>query len=309
MLAKQNNLGAYRGRFAPSPSGPLHFGSLIAAVGSYLDAKSHNGTWLVRIEDIDTPRVVVNSDALILNTLEKYGLTWDEDVLYQSHCIDRYEAVLEQLIADNAVYGCQCSRKQIKQMGGVYQGNCRDKGLNFTEQALRLKQTATSVKQFDDLFKGQIKVDKSFSFEDYIIKRRDGIFAYQLVVVLDDIEQRISHIVRGADLLFPTVRQMSLFQQFNKTVPQFGHLPLAVAKPGFKLSKQNHADAIDIDKPSQTLVTALQFLGLSAPDELAYESVESILQWAVTQWQRFNVPQNNEIQFIQRGDKTVFKAL
>ena len=307
MLASKID-GAYRGRFAPSPSGPLHFGSLVAAVGSYLDAKSQNGTWLVRIEDIDTPRVVKHSDTLILNTLENYGLTWDETIVYQSQSIERYQAALDQLVNNKAVYACQCTRKQIKEMGGIYQGICRDKGLNFTEQALRLKQSQTSH-QFDDLFKGTILVDKCFTNEDYIIKRRDGIFAYQLVVVLDDIEQQISHIVRGADLLDPTIRQINLFQQLNKPVPQFGHLPLVVAKPGFKLSKQNHAAAINMEKPSPTLFAALQFLGLTPPSELAYEKVEIILKWACKHWQRANVPRNDEIQFIQHGDNAVFKAL
>ena len=308
MLANTSDFGAYRGRFAPSPSGPLHFGSLVAALGSYLDAKAHNGSWLVRIEDIDTPRVVSGSDTLILKTLENYGLYWDESIRYQSACLAHYQTVLEQLISKDLVYACQCTRKQIKQHGGFYNGHCRDLQLTFDGQALRLKQTIPTY-QFSDLFKGEINVESVFSEEDYIIKRRDGLFAYQLVVVLDDIAQKISHIVRGADLLFPTVRQISLFKQLDSPVPQFGHLPLAVAKPGFKLSKQNYAAAIDMDKPQQTLIAALKFLGINANKTLLDASVDEIIQWAITAWQRKNVPANDEIQLITNETSFTFKPL
>lgn len=308
MLVNPSDFGAYRGRFAPSPSGPLHFGSLVAALGSYLDAKAHNGSWLVRIEDIDTPRVVSGSDTLILKTLENYGLYWDESIRYQSACLAHYQTVLEQLASMDLVYACQCTRKQIKQHGGFYNGHCRNLHLTFDNQALRLKQTLPTYR-FNDIFKGDVDVESVFSEEDYIIKRRDGLFAYQLVVVLDDIAQNISHIVRGADLLFPTVRQISLFKQLGAPVPQFGHLPLAVAKPGFKLSKQNYATAIDIDKPQQTLVAALSFLGFDTDNQLQTATVDEIIQWAVAQWQRKNVPTNDEIQLITDANHFTFKAL
>ncbi|MDE3272183.1 tRNA glutamyl-Q(34) synthetase GluQRS [Pseudoalteromonas sp. G4] len=308
MLANTSDFGAYRGRFAPSPSGPLHFGSLVAALGSYLDAKAHNGLWLVRIEDIDTPRVVAGSDTLILRTLENYGLYWDESIRYQSECLDHYQEVLNTLTNAKQVYACKCTRKEIKQHGGFYTGHCRDLGLDFEQQALRLKQSLPTY-QFNDLFKGNIIVESKFAEEDYIIKRRDGLFAYQLVVVLDDIAQQISHIVRGADLLFPTVRQISLYKLLGAKVPQFGHLPLAVAEPGFKLSKQNYAAAIDMDKPQQTLLAALNFLGLDTEAQLISATVEEIIHWAVNIWQREHVPANDEIQLIPNDNSFTFKPL
>lgn len=308
MLANTFDLGAYRGRFAPSPSGPLHFGSLVAALGSYLDAKAHNGAWLVRIEDIDTPRVVAGSDSLILRTLENYGLYWDGSIRYQSECLNHYQEVLNTLTNAKQVYACKCTRKEIKLHGGFYTGHCRDLELAFEQQALRLKQSLPTY-QFNDLFKGNIIVESKFAEEDYIIKRRDGLFAYQLVVVLDDIEQQVSHIVRGADLLFPTVRQISLYKLLGAKVPQFGHLPLAVAEPGFKLSKQNYAAAIDMDKPQQTLLAALNFLGLDTETQLKSATVEEIIQWAVNTWQRELVPANDEIQLIPNDNSFTFKPL
>ena len=300
--------GAYRGRFAPSPSGPLHFGSLVAALGSYLDAKSHHGTWLVRIEDIDTPRVVPGSDMLILKTLEHYGLNWDESVLYQSQCLTRYQEKLAELVEQDVIYACQCTRKQIKEAGGFYMGTCREKNLTFDNQALRINQQAP-VRQFTDLIKGNVSIPADFSEEDYIVKRRDGLFAYQLVVVLDDIEQKITHIIRGADLLYPTARQISLFAQLNAPCPQFGHLPLAVAEPGFKLSKQNYATAINMDKPSKTLYAALQFLGITPPSDLIESKPSEILNWAITHWQRNQIARNNEIQLITEDTNYHFRPL
>lgn len=308
MLANISDFGAYRGRFAPSPSGPLHFGSLVAALGSYLDAKAHNGSWLVRIEDIDTPRVVSGSDTLILKTLENYGLYWDESVRYQSECLDHYQTVLNTLADANHVYACKCTRKEIKQHGGFYTGHCRALNLAFEQQALRLKQS-NPFYQFNDLFKGTITVESKFAEEDYIIKRRDGLFAYQLVVVLDDIAQQISHIVRGADLLFPTVRQLSLYKLLGANVPQFGHLPLAVAEPGFKLSKQNYAAAINMSNPQKTLLAGLNFLGYNPEKQLYNATVDDIINWAVSAWRREIVPANDEIQLIQNENSFTFKAL
>ena len=193
-------------------------------------------------------------------------------------------------------------------MGGIYQGICRDAGLDFEGQAIRLKQSSPCY-QFNDLFKGTIEVSKEFADEDYIIKRRDGLFAYQLVVVLDDIEQNISHIVRCVDLLDPTVRQISLFKLLNAQTPEFGHLPLVVAEPGFKLSKQNYAKAIDIDKPEASLFAAISFLGLNPPSELQNQTVTQMLAWAIANWSRSCVPQNNEIQFIEQPSGFTFKPL
>ncbi len=306
-----DSYGAYRGRFAPSPSGPLHFGSLVAALASYLDAKANKGTWLVRIEDIDTPRVVAGSSDLILKTLEAYGLYWDDKVSYQSQNIPHYENVLEQLRSQQLVYGCQCTRKQIKACGGFYHNTCRELNLPLDHNAIRLKQ-AHPVYQFVDGIRGQINVSANFAKEDYIVKRRDQLFAYQLVVVLDDIQQKITHIVRGADLLDPTVRQISLFKMLSQPIPQFSHVPLAVAEPGFKLSKQNHAPAIDLQNPNLTLIDALRFLGIandSDAHQLAFASRDEILSWGTAQWALNKVHQTQEIQVIPHDQQFRFKAL
>jgi len=290
--------GAYRGRFAPSPSGPLHFGSLVAALASFLDAKSKSGQWLVRIEDIDTPRIVKGASDLILKTLEAYGLHWDEKICFQSKQIDFYQAHLKTLLNDNQLYACQCTRKQIKALGGIYNNACRSINLSLENQAIRIKQNHP-IDTFNDGIQGKVSVTKSFSAEDYILKRRDGLFAYQLVVVLDDINQNITHIVRGADLLEPTVRQISLFNEFNKKAPSFAHIPLAVAEPGFKLSKQNYAPAIDITKPQLALYDALRFLGQNPPLELLNLKVDKLIHWAVSNWDITSVPHVNEIQLIK----------
>jgi glutamyl-Q tRNA(Asp) synthetase len=289
-----SEVGVYRGRFAPSPSGPLHFGSLIAAVGSYLDAKAHHGKWLVRIEDIDTPRVVAGASDIILHTLEAYGLHWDEPVAYQSQRLDLYQNTLNQLIKNNLVYACTCTRKQIKAQGGIYLNSCKVAGHPFQHHAIRIKQSKPCL-EFNDRIQGSVNVAKSFAEEDFIIKRSDGLFAYQLVVVLDDIEQGITDIVRGADLLEPTVRQISTYQLLNQTVPKFAHLPLAVVEPGLKLSKQNHAPAIDNQNPLPALCAALTFLGFPPPLELTHSSVSQLLTWATGQWQISQVPKQTEI--------------
>lgn len=285
----------YRGRFAPSPSGLLHFGSLVAAVGSYLDAKVNQGKWLVRIEDIDTTRVVKGAAADILNTLDAYCLNWDESVVYQTQRLNIYQDAVNSLFKKNLVYACQCSRKQIKAQGGIYQGQCKHSQLSEQGHALRLTQCHATV-TYNDLIQGRIDVDPALAHEDYIIKRSDGLFAYQLVVVIDDIEQEINRIVRGADLLEPTARQISLFKQFNSPTPEFAHLPLAVAKPGFKLSKQNYAPAVCKQNPKPTLIAVFDFLGLPTHDQLMDLTTEQILAWGVTHFNLSHVPTTREIQ-------------
>ncbi|MBS3798352.1 MULTISPECIES: tRNA glutamyl-Q(34) synthetase GluQRS [unclassified Pseudoalteromonas] len=287
MTHLDGDLGAtpYVGRFAPSPSGPLHFGSLVAALGSYLDAHANQGQWLVRIEDIDTPRVRPGADTDILHTLEAYGLHWHGEVVWQSQRLERYAQVSEQLRQQGLVYGCQCSRKEIKALGGIYNGHCRDLGLHGEHLALRLKQQQP-VYHYLDALQGRVDIAAAEAEEDYIIKRRDGLFAYQLVVVIDDIDQGITQVVRGADLLIPTARQIGLFQQLEHKAPEYLHLPLAVASPGFKLSKQNYAPAIDRQNPQPALLDALCFLGFTPPPELATYPVADILNWAQHVYQR-----------------------
>jgi len=284
----------YRGRFAPSPSGELHFGSLIAALASFLDARHHQGKWLIRIEDIDPPREQPGADKSILTTLEAYGLYWDEDVLYQSKQSDYYWSVIEQLISEKTAYYCQCTRAQIKAIGGIYQGHCRTLELPKEHSAIRVN-NPYQYAQYQDIFQGQVCCDEKLAGEDFIILRRDGLFAYQLAVVLDDIFQQITHVVRGCDLLEPTARQLSFYKILNKAAPQFGHIPLAVTDQGYKLSKQNKAPAISIDTPQPSLIHALTFLGQQPDKALVDATVEEIIQWAIDHWQRNKVPKQREI--------------
>ena len=288
----------YRGRFAPSPSGPLHFGSLVAAVGSYLDAKVNQGKWLVRIEDIDTTRVVKGAATDILNTLDAYCLNWDENVVYQTQRLTIYQDAVNSLSKQQLIYACQCSRKQIKALGGIYQGQCKHSQLSEQGHALRLTQCHATV-TYNDLIQGRIDVDPALAHEDYIIKRSDGLFAYQLVVVIDDIEQGINRVVRGADLIEPTARQISLFKQLNAPIPQYAHLPLVVAEPGFKLSKQNYAPAISTDNPKPALIDAFEFLNLPVHSQLNDLSVEQLITWAIDEFSLTAVPNIPEIQISQ----------
>ena len=265
-----------RGRFAPSPSGPLHFGSLVAALGSYIHAKANDGLWFVRIEDIDTTRVVDGAEAQIFEALSAFGFEWDlptsgtfiepNKCVKQTERIKRYQTILDYLVDQNIVYGCECTRKQIKAMGGVYDQTCINKQLDINANPIRLKQT-NPVYQFEDGLFGVQECPAEMAQEDYIIKRRDGLFSYQLAVVVDDIDQGITHIVRGADIMPLTARQIALYQTFNVPAPKYIHLPLAVTGPGQKLSKQNHATAININNPLPELLSALAFLGFE-PDYL-----------------------------------------
>lgn len=284
----------YIGRFAPSPSGPLHFGSLIAAVGSYLQAKSQHGQWLVRMEDIDTPRMVPGIDSDILRTLEQFGLQWDGEVLYQSQRLNRYTEIFNQLQQQQLVYACQCSRKQISEMGGTYNNRCATLNLTDSNLAWRLRSRNVST-HFTDLIFGPQQITTSLAQEDYIIKRRDGLFAYQLVVVVDDIDQGITEVIRGADLLQMTPRQQALCNVLGAREPRYGHLPLAVLQPGFKLSKQNHASAISRWPKAQVISKVLRFLGHPPPAALEQAPVTEQLTWAASHWQLAQVPLHMEI--------------
>lgn len=284
----------YIGRFAPSPSGPLHFGSMIAAVASYLQAKSQNGKWLLRIEDIDTPRMVPGADSDIMHTLEQFGLYWDDTVVYQSQRLERYQQIFTQLQQQHLIYGCICSRKQIANDGGLYRGRCANARLTEGKLCWRLRSNNVNA-TFNDAVFGVQSIPADVADEDYIVKRRDGLFSYQLVVVVDDLDQRISQVIRGADLLSMTPRQQALFALLGKAPPEYGHLPLAVIKPGFKLSKQNHASDIRQWPVSTVFAQVLKFLGHSLPQSLIVAPVAEQLAWAVKHWHLGNVPCSNEI--------------
>jgi glutamyl-Q tRNA(Asp) synthetase len=280
------------GRFAPSPSGDLHFGSLIAALGSYLSARAQQGRWLVRIEDIDPPREVPGAAMRILQQLEHYGLQWDGDVLWQSQRHEAYRAALSWLQTHRQSYFCTCPRSRIQQLGGFYDGHCRDLQLPPDNAALRLRQHAP-VYNFNDRLRGLLQAESQLAQEDFIIHRRDGLFAYNLAVVVDDHFQGVTEIVRGADLIDPTVRQVALYQQFGWPVPDYLHLPLAVNHDGNKLSKQNHAPALPAGDARPLLVQALRFLGQPVSSGWQDESLESLLKQAVAQWNIRVIPLQN----------------
>lgn len=278
----------YRGRFAPSPTGPLHFGSLVAAVGSYLDARHHHGKWLVRIEDLDTPRTVTGAADDILRTLEAYSLHWDEEVIYQSRRTAAYQAAFERLRPH--LYPCACSRKEIAdsalQRGDelIYPGTCRN-GLQpgKTARAWRVRVDDARI-EFTDRLQGNIAQDLASEAGDFVVLRADGLFAYQLAVVVDDAAQGITDVVRGADLLYSTPRQIYLQRLLGLSTPAYMHLPVAVNAQGEKLSKQTLAQPVEMSNATTTLFDALVFLRQQPPTELRLCNIEEILAWAVTNW-------------------------
>lgn len=281
----------YIGRFAPSPSGELHFGSLIAALGSYLQARARQGIWRVRIEDIDPPREIPGAADTILRQLEHYGLYWDGDVLWQSQRHDAYREALAWLYEHDLSYYCTCTRARIQSLGGIYDGHCRELRNCPESAAIRIKQQHP-VTCFHDGLRGEIQATERLAREDFIIHRRDGLFAYNLAVVVDDHFQGITEIVRGADLIEPTVRQISLYQQFGWTPPDYIHLPLALNAQGAKLSKQNHAPALPKGDPRPVLFDALRFLGQRQDVPWQDRSVEEILKSAVENWTLCTVPES-----------------
>lgn len=289
----------YHGRFAPSPTGPLHFGSLVAALGSYLDAKHRLGTWLVRMEDLDTPRCIPEAADDILRTLEAYKLHWDGEVMYQSQRGASYEAALQQLKNLGAVYPCSCTRKEIADSallgieGPVYPGTCRNGIAAGREARAWRARTGFSPSHFsllsshivfDDAIQGRISQNLASDIGDFVVKRADGLFAYQLAVVVDDAMQGITHIVRGADLLLSTPRQIYLQRLLDLPTPTYMHLPVVVNAQGEKLSKQTLAQPIEKNKAAETLFAALEFLHQQPPAELKSGRAEEILEWAVAHW-------------------------
>lgn len=251
---------SYRGRFAPSPTGPLHFGSLVAAVGSWLDARHHGGEWLVRIEDIDEARTIPGADEEILRTLVAYGLHWDGDVVWQTRRKPLYEATLDQL--GNSVFACGCSRKEAPD---PYPGNCRN-GLapGRVGRTLRLRIDDDPI-EFVDRRAGAYREVLSETCGDFILRRADGLHAYQLAVVVDDAAQGISDIVRGEDLLDSTARQIYLQRRLGVLQPRYLHLPIATGPGGEKLSKQTGAPPVPQSGDPATLARALRFLGIAVP--------------------------------------------
>ncbi len=295
--ARQGNL--YRGRFAPSPTGPLHAGSLASALGSWLDARAHGGKWLVRMEDVDTPRTISGADQIILQQLAACGLDWDEDVVWQSKRTDLYQAALEQLTKDQMTYRCICSRKDIEEtlrangleLGRhedlIYPGSCRNQNPQAEKTAIRVALPSSCVLQFTDRMKGVQSQDLVREVGDFVIRRSDGLFTYQLAVVVDDYLQGITHIVRGEDLLSNTARQLYLQKVLGYPRPSYLHLPLVTNSAGEKLSKQTRALGINTGSKEaifNSLRGAAQHLGLKEGKNELSISTHEWLQIKIRQW-------------------------
>ncbi|QHJ12742.1 Glutamyl-Q tRNA(Asp) synthetase [Paraglaciecola mesophila] len=272
----------YVGRFAPSPSGPLHLGSLVAALGSYLRARQMDGKWLLRIEDIDPPREQANADELIKETLVRHGLLWDEDVIYQHNSHERYEQALKYLRVNGHCYFCQCTRKQRLANPKGQPCACAQLALSPQGSATVLRNTV-AVHEIDDLALGRVSFEEQ-SKDDFILRRKDGLYAYQLAVVVDDIASGVTEVVRGADILPATAYQLALYNLFAQPAPAYVHLPLVMGDNGQKLSKQNHAPPLNNELASSNLCTALETLGLRVPSHLNNAPVTDILDFAVHNW-------------------------
>jgi len=281
---------SYIGRFAPSPTGPLHFGSLLTAVASYCDAKANQGKWLVRIEDTDIPRIYPNSEAHILSCIDAFQFEPDAEIIFQKDRFEIYERVLEQLKQFNAIYACQCTRKMLGS-NHIYAGTCRDLNLAFADQAIRLKVTDQLI-CFDDHLQGRQCSNLQHDLGDFVLKRRDGIISYQLAVVIDDYLQGISHVVRGADLLDNTARQIWLGALLGYPSLSYMHLPLAMNDQGQKLSKQNLAQALDITQAPKLLQQAILALGQPTVE---LDQPRIMLQQAVQQWDVNLIPKGEHL--------------
>lgn len=292
------NAAVRRGRFAPSPTGPLHFGSLVAAVGSYLDARAGGGEWLLRIEDIDAPRNVPGAEASILRTLEALGFAWDGVPLYQSTRLDRYREVLDALCRQGDAYPCACSRREVADSrpgpsvdgGRIYPGTCRA-GLppGRTARAWRLRVPDAAV-GFVDRVQGEVVQNLEREVGDFVLLRADGQFAYQLAVVVDDADAGITDVVRGADLIDSTPRQILLQKRLGAATPRYAHLPVATNAAGEKLSKQTLAPAVDASGGVPLLARALRFLGQAVPAEVDRMPPSEFWPWAIAHWRLDAVP-------------------
>ena len=296
MTTKAVPAPAYRGRFAPSPTGPLHFGSLVAAVGSYLDARAAGGEWLLRMEDVDAPRTAPGAADAILHALERLGFAWDGKVVRQSRRQARYRAAFERLRLDAGVFACACTRREVADStlgtdgAPRYPGTCRD-GLppGREARAWRLKVEPGQV-CFEDALQGRICQDLAAEVGDFVVLRADGCFAYQLAVVVDDAEQGITHVVRGADLIESTPRQICLQRRLGLAQPAYLHLPAAINASGEKLSKQTRAKPIDDAHPQAALTAALDFLGQQPPADLPGAGLDDLWRWAIMHWSRGKLP-------------------
>lgn len=293
----------YCGRFAPTPSGPLHFGSMIAAIGSYCDARANNGSWHVRIDDIDKPREVPGAADDILQTLARFGLEWDGEPVFQSRHLTSYHTAIHILRSRAHVYACSCSRKEISQAdetgvdNPIYSGACRN-GLKIGRRArsLRLQIDIDVQADFSDFLQGTISQYLATEVGDFVLYRSGGIFAYHLACAVDDAQQGVTHVVRGADLIESTPRQIHLQRLLGIPTPAYLHLPIALSGPGQKFSKQTGATRVDDCRPGEIIHSALKFLQQRPPAELMQAPARTAIEWGVAHWRRENLPRTRAIE-------------
>lgn len=282
----------YTGRFAPSPTGPLHLGSLVTAVASFLDARAHQGRWLLRIEDIDPPREVPGAADLIARQLSAHGLEWDGPIGYQSRRGALYRDALARLAGDGLLYACTCSRQRLQALGGRYDGACRARhyspNASAPAGALRIRVDGDGADNLRDFIQGTA-FGAPCAGGDFIVLRRDGLVAYQLATAVDDAEQDITHVLRGADLFDSTPRQCYLLARLRLRPPDYGHVPLVLGTDGNKLSKQNRAPALAATDATANLHWALRWLGLDPPGELLGSKPADLLTWGIHHWSRAKI--------------------
>jgi glutamyl-Q tRNA(Asp) synthetase len=279
----------YRGRFAPSPTGPLHFGSLVAALASYLDARANVGTWLVRIEDLDPLRESPAATEQILASLRAHGLEPDEPIRFQSRCQDRYQHIIDHLILQGRAYRCTCSRKQLQANQGRHPDHCREGTITADRVGNRPFAVRFALEDeeatWQDRLLGHQQQQVHAETDDPVIRRKEGFYAYQLAVVADDINQQISHVVRGSDLLEMTAQQCQIYRALGARPPAWLHIPVILNEQGQKLSKQNLAPALDDRRPADNLLSALVALAQDVSGLTLGHPVTDILKTAATRWQ------------------------
>lgn len=283
----------YIGRFAPSPTGELHLGSLVAAVASYLDARANHGKWLVRMEDIDPPRAQPGADRLILLALEAHALHWDDSVLFQSTRSDAYREAIDFLIDSDLAYCCSCSRQELKGHP-VYPGFCSKKSIGTEEAAIRIRVKPETI-SFRDEVQGVQSEQMADQVGDFVVQRKDGLFAYQLAVAIDDAHQNITKVVRGYDLLSSTSRQIYIQHTLEVSSPDYCHVPILVNSEGQKLSKQNQAQALDLACCSRNLYRVLCALNQNPPAGLDKLLPEDVLKWAISHWEIGKIPKSGAL--------------
>ncbi|CAN1604544.1 glutamyl-Q tRNA(Asp) synthetase [Pseudomonas mediterranea] len=279
----------YIGRFAPTPSGHLHFGSLVAALASYLDARAAGGRWLLRMEDLDPPREEPGAQVAILKALESYGFEWDGEMVRQSERHEVYDQVINRLFSQGLAYACTCSRKQLEAYQGVYPGLCRNAGHGTEDAAIRLRVPELEY-HFIDRVQGEFRQHLGREVGDFVIRRRDGLYAYQLAVVLDDAWQGVTDVVRGADLLDSTPRQLYLQELLGLPQPRYLHVPLITQPDGHKLGKSYRSPPLAAGQATPLLCRALRALGQEPGVELVDASPRELLAWGVRHWDAARIP-------------------